>query len=994
MAEISIKQLTAALNNARHATVARAMALSEALGEHPPRMLLACKVADEHRKRLLVRDVTAGECTYSIVPLTAKAGDKGGGSATGVSIAKCNEKDKEEIGTTATRSNTFSPHKGVNSLAHCNKPGNIKCPDRLLSVDAVKLDTSHQRSRAAAGLQGADTKGFSFVDLGWNKEWCRLIDDWCQRVSARFRLRFTKENVSSARRIHWLAGSLSDRGGTQPDPRKYDVHGGVKALGKNKATTEVIGREGWAALAKFGKVADLLELMGSTAEVVVSVESLEEKDSTTSKGCAENIEGFENGVASHIQLAKDINISSLKGPRVGTSKSANITLGHPKGVKGEEEDSVEAPVVDDTDANVWTLNAICNSRGVPDENGRASTATSAHESDKEEPKQPKRLSNGAVIASGSPDPLLPRGSLSPVVLMPVDPRARNEMESEDRKEEVRLLKEKGTSTHEKIKFRRRHTNRTAGGDSGKRGGGDPLITRNFEGCVGHIVLGPATLRAALGISPVSAFVLEVGRRTHACSTSPEGVAASRDMGSSTDTGRPPVATVGSCSSTGMNSPKAAKRPLQNRMTATRQKCLREGFSNGPEKSIVPPVLLCHAFARPVALSGAETARILSETEKNGLACAIETLLFPSLRISFSTRDTTKGITLVKGVTDRLSLNFELPIGGMRFQEGKGGAVQGAVNGGNAEFDSEEDVNGDGTEAGETTESMMNKRNCTIRFLQAPVTLWVGEVGGHRCLLSCPAARMRKSVSSLEGSGGPSRARETHILNLPSENLQKSAQKGSLKGGTGTRDVFPDTSCLCATFVCSSIGNTLANHSGLPSSDRQYHQQTYSVMVGVAPSAVTSVLSGDFWRGASVGFALDRPLCTNCGRRALRQVLYVTDLLSQRPPALPEVVLSLLGFRREEPSTVNDRLLIGRQDTHNRKHVVSTGGVDRNMLLVSMSHRRLLFDCGRRYGALSEGIVGGRLADWVCQSGTVLCNPCLKALQPLEVPLKRVPFRDS
>eukprot|EP00752_Nemacystus_decipiens_P009669 g8638.t1 len=246
VAESSIVQLKVALKDARRATVARATALADALGVNPPRTLLARCVHNEHRD-MLNRDLTAGGCIY------------GGSSEAVTAVAQGSGKGEGSPQRRRPRSPSQSPSAArPRARAGATNPGD----------------------RPPSPPPGLGSSGLA-RGMGWNREWCRLVDTWCRNASARFRSRCAGQVVGSARRLHWLAGSgraARVRGG---GPGGYIVGNWRGSANRDRlAPSETVGAEGWAALAAFGDVADLLEIVGSTGELVVSAEVEVELDSS------------------------------------------------------------------------------------------------------------------------------------------------------------------------------------------------------------------------------------------------------------------------------------------------------------------------------------------------------------------------------------------------------------------------------------------------------------------------------------------------------------------------------------------------------------------------------------------------------------------------------------------------------------------------------------------------------------------------------------------
>lgn len=187
----------------------------------------------------------------------------------------------------------------------------------------------------------------------FSREWCREVDAWCIKTCDKFRQRFSWKVVYSARRLAWLIGSVG-----------YCFHsrsgGGRGSVGKSLGCVGVGGSEAFAALAAFGDVPDLLEIMGSTAEVRISLEHVlaEEKgdDAAGTIGSAPQgvhgllqQTGFNGCSGEHMEIQKSPDTArgnnptrSLQEHKADESKntfssSASPAMGDGGGARGKEE---------------------------------------------------------------------------------------------------------------------------------------------------------------------------------------------------------------------------------------------------------------------------------------------------------------------------------------------------------------------------------------------------------------------------------------------------------------------------------------------------------------------------------------------------------------------------------------------------------------------------------------------------------------------------------
>lgn len=617
MTQDSIRQLKAALREARQATLARARALADALGVDPPENLLARKVLSEFCDLLLSRDVTVG------------------------------------------------PHR------------------------------VHPQKRVIGGQSDIENLDQPDVGQSWNREWCRSVDAWCRRECIRFRSRVEWAVVQSARRLHWLGGGVYSHG-THRAGKNFLLCG--SSLSDEKRSAELYTRknptckEGWVALAKLGDVPDLMELNGSDAELEVSIELQAEND-----------------LATQDELKTDVGAG---GAHTVVNWGHVISNGiHASPARSEHH--VPHPDSSATASGLGQIHSQAVARtGHEDGNdGRVdpSDNCSAPAVRERSPSEPQRDATSSMQAEQSPGPhhCGPTGDDQLALLS--SPFAH-----EDSAAAVQ-----GANDGHVVGGCQRHTPSNEG-----RNGSDSLGVRTAR-----VILRRAAIGKLFGIPPLSAFVLHTTRlftdkslRLH----------------------HPPrTFTVHDACNGGAKCKALIARDATNPHVEV-------DHHDQIDRRVLGPAERNSPFDRPsrvpsTAIAGStsqEGCCTISESEKRGLACAIETLVLPHLRI-FVAPTGAKHLRLEHIISDEVATPTMKETEGFQdahseaqstfVQEAKD-VIQEATAAAVLEVVADKEM----AEAAEARKCYRSR--CASRYLRAPSHRWVGRVGGRRCLLSCPAAQ--------------------------------------------------------------------------------------------------------------------------------------------------------------------------------------------------------------------------------------------------------------
>lgn len=1089
MAENSIVQLRAALRNARRATVARAAALADALGVNPPKNLLVRRVLNEHRERLVVRDVTAGGCTYhspparvetpSVVDARGRAGAmvgtrEGTAATTGAKPRPHQHRHDHyappSLATGADhilRSGESSERVVVSRSAARNK--DCSRNSAMSTAEAVTAERAI-RSRASPPLTDARNGAAETIapstfssnppDLGWNREWSRSVDTWCRNASARFRSRVAGEVVGAARRLHWLAGSGRDGGfkdgacDSTCSGSRQSVAACAGTRGKGASAgrwndrpvpTEKIGAEGWAALAAFGDVADLLEIVGSTAELVISIEvdstnreprptentaALQVQDGTDAPTPTASQDHTERGLVTEEEAWSPRGDKGLANP-IAEPNSAAATLSYT--AEGSINEEGRAVALASAAGIVGTKNRKnCNSNPVSDVTGQRQDPRPQglqQDTARLEPKlrkgfdpAPHRSAPTSRSFAGTSEAAEvvgtkvshPRSVPRQPKLAAVDEEAHSATESSSEDDQERAEVEDAlvgaSEAFSRTSESGRESRLDAGTEQGSRldmeaapedgepdsggYGGEPKgsatvgnLQREHDevgsctvrtGCAhgplatARIIVGPAEIETALGVPALSAFVLQAARgKHHHLSTPMNRCEDGGVQGIYKNSGNPPsMSDALGCPERARNNIGKNTEVRFTSLVSREETNMMEGVLEiGSATLRARP----HSDACPwLSIEGQAGTRIISATEKLGLACAVETLIFPRVRIILRPKPHRTSQPSDKAPTKRLRLKVDLSQAsntkggiGSRTDDAVARAARAqpspkpaqeansAATVATAEVPSRAptipaadllpEVEGEARQEPESPATTAESKIVwTRRYTEAPMQRWVGRLNGRRCLFSCSAAP-HTLVSRPSSSGGGRSSRS--VERLPGG--------GGAGGAHGKKNVGVDADYTYAMFTPKHIASSVRDVDHLSSVEPQQH-----VLIGRAKG----VQPPSTWSG--------RPLCRNCGRRALLQLVVSTDLLAQSPlqsSLCPSQLLLL------PPEKIASNLFPHRRDN----------SIDCGLTTAERYHS------GRGCRSFEQAASRGRFANWVCRSGAILCTRCLRTLRSAEVPLERM-----
>lgn len=1077
VAEASIDQLRAALQDARHATVARATALADALGVNPPRNLLARRVSNEHRERLSARDVTAGGCTYrsSSLPMSPQPvaeGRGGSGEAVRAPPPSCDTvatAAKKSVGDSqlpwAAPTEPVCPYRRTPPSSPKQEPSVTCSLDNPRSItnpapprESVSQASPRTHPTAAKGARGGRVEirqpssppsPGGGLSLGWNRKWCRSVDAWCRNASARFRTRLAEEVVRSARRLHWLAGSGRDCGRcAHGDGDCVSVPGGSAGLcncgagslgtgaaERTNATSrftpsKTIGTEGWAALAAFGNVADLLEIVGSTAELVVSI-----KVYSTEQRQQQLLQLQQQIVEEVVTVSEEKEVLGPPNPVGSDEKNSFAASLQEKRLDSDDENKFSPPIGDEISRSLSTRNdstdaassrqeeeiVIENGRQIHP-NGMGGDNTSHMDDVSLEgegyvtPEDTKRRASKHPHAFDEVDktrqgvglgrhrPAASRSTLAAVseegdtdIESSSSNDTEEEREEDDKEEEANAISVSSpndsrhfdadtgdalpvdTQTAKDYRLEagvdeagEEDLSSTGGGSS--RSNGSASVARGSKRplATARITLGPATVETCLGIRPLSAFVMGACRQTQRLGyekfSRPAGIGAHGPNGRPHTLGR---TTTGAPSPPGTDQESVAKRRglkinSASNIDSSNEKGPRAIGPSTAANQPQSPVDGVQLFSKPKSpsMNGIAAACTISHTEKLGLACAVETLVLPFLRINSSSKRQKNPSTSGKAPPIRLCINMPVGTGGkvsepvdIRIQTpspapptaqhpastspspaAAAAAAAAAVQAAPTSADS--------------SQTIEERIVCATRYIESPIQHWVGRVDGRRCLLSSSAA---SSANHLPDSSG---RRVARILGQ-----QLTGREGSPQNRGKARD------CTRCVFAVLRPDRTTSVGDSQSSFEPQQRQGMFVVgrlpSAGSMPSMHDSPISSNVSSealGVSIGRSLGRPLCRNCGRRALQRLLVNTNLLAE----------GSLGFPLKFP-------LLSSIDGPRNTEYCDLPASERVRLVLTRRGR----------GIARSGTTCGKLADWVCSSGAVLCNTCLRSLQSADVAVKRL-----
>ena len=841
-----------------------------------------------------------------------------------------------------------------------------------------------------------------------------MVDAWCRNASARFRTRCAGEVVMSARRLHWLAGS--GRGvGVREQARPTGGKGAVDRF----TPSEAVGAEGWAALVAFADVADLVEIVGSTAELVVSVE-VEVDSSGQWRQSNDQADLQDEEARTETRGPPSVLDSERSESRVAPPRQGNPTVPDENenelSSAGEDETAGSRAARNDSgDGKSSSETGNCEDGTVAavlveelEEQRHIHTVRSGAESDRANPRGdlPLRSNSKRVRATRLEAPTPGHSSTLGEAAESAAPLSRERRRSSSASTSSELVAineeedtdvdtcsdsedgeqggEDGRSNAEREPLPRGSLRAVDRSDAilvgnvraESAGGGDKSDRetdgREYAGEVAvpkipaataraRIILDPSTIEESLAVAPLSAFVLQAARRAHRVgfkTSVPDGVHHADGCGCSSSLDM-------HCATGALTSPEKAYKNVAERQGYPGAASLTDAESKQGRPVVCPATSTDqqrpHADdARKLPPKSPPAGRTspgheIPDIEKLGLACAVETLVLPRVRVSLTSKRRETPVSSDRRTVMRLRLDMPIdPSQRVSNPEGMTAAPPATQE---PAAEAAEAAPSTGATAAATvrvplsaggTLGLEDKLRRTKRYIRNPVNRWVGRADGRRCLLSCSAA--------------PSPSANARLAQL-------ARAAGWQSGGRGInpnqhRGVEEGARCVSAIFVRVHAVDVDGVDGPSPLEKQQVKKQRFVVFDQIPSARLPpnpSTLDGSRRSGR-------RPLCRNCGRRALQRLRVNTNLLSHG----------------------NSTFLVPngppRADTDTRNHGWSEAWDDRvlQQLRFEAWQRR-----SRNSGAAGKVASPGRLADWACSSGAMLCNACLGLLRPAEAPLDRV-----
>jgi len=853
-----------------------------------------------------MRDVTAGGCTYCSSPSSSS----GGAPPRSAAVEGGREGLAGAIPGIPCRASTPIDSVPQDCLDRPLLPSPrgdaLRCPlGNPLSTfgpGAPKPTASHARLQAQLARTRAEGVGnrplsppsSGGAGPGWNREWCRSVDAWCRNASARFRARQAGEVVRSARRLHWLAGC-----------NREGALGVRSRVSWPPIPSETVGAEGWAALAAFGDVADLLEIVGSTAELVVSVtvDSAEQQ---------RQLAGQEDAIddKTDTQRPKALELEEMEGRQAPLQDKSFVS--HGEGFLSERENETSKCDSTDATASFGNIDHVGNNgtpaeEGVTDAKGREHRGgskgigatnqgkgggTRSPETARKplvDPAIPQAvprtagLSEATKVVSGvAPAKCDRRPASSRSTLIPVDEEGDTDMESSS--EDVDGEEDEGGGTKDGTELSPEITTLEGGAgealvacetedeaagnkreDRASMALGDKDVAPKRPLASARIILGPEMIAESLEISPLSAFVLQAARRSQhrvgggvddACEGSQSAASATSVPSSPGKTRENVSKQRWTTRFNGMPRVDKEAGPVENDVLTSSR---RPGLTAGSGSPLSP---------QPSSVGGGASAcekSCMWDTEKTGLACAVETCILPRIRISSTSKRHKTRTASAKRDVIRLRLDNAAV---NQSETGSKDADTAAASAAQASGVTPSSSEAPASAAAEVDAGALEaKVACARRYAENPIHRWVGRVDGRRCLLSCSAAQPDCASTPVS----------TRFVGLP-PGRRGQPSSHEYRAGKEVRSVY----AMFALNYSVDGGDV-----GCRLSPKQRQKQRFVVagqvpLTGIPskPGSSGSATFDSHTRSAPFGFALGRPLCRNCGRRALQRLLAKTILSTQ------------------------------------------------------------------------------------------------------------------
>lgn len=937
VATASVTEANGALQVARRATIARALALAKACSVKAPRALVGGQAAGHPLVEGGMAVATVEQDMATFHSRTAAHSHQRGGEKKPNMAPKtlyrgeCHPQQASQLGGYVSSGRELDGRNGPHKGTEAKDADSCVKPHQPAVVASEQVTLAKQRERRVAG------EGEEFTP-----EWCRSVDAWCRQACCKFRQRVASEVVRSAWRLSWLHEGSACR------------------------------REELAALAAFGDIPDLLEILGSMCEITIVVAEYVDKTESEAHDASES--GSQRKIKER-DIYEGQSRTSIKteGPKTENKKPTMLenTNGKEETTSGASEGGVQQRV----DHEEFT-----GPIAVDDSTPERKTSYNSKTSD----------DNGGIKgASGLSQGPRHRKSFSQSEFLPLhceEPGDETQSNEEKREQNRGLTLRPSFATVFSVcntvandRQQDRNNPNSAKANPGKGGTSGIKYTRQpVAGAAlrGSITLNPSSLEALLGMSPLSAFVLQRGRIETLESFSYR-------MGPPHDFGAQGPTSNSHCTvhirDTGMS--RLFDQPVSTKSDTV--------DSKSESKPPFPEVCL-------------------SEKERNGLGAVVQYLILPRIRLSSPKS--------VVGSERTLSLRLVSPKGSSigsgeamrgdsmmrslsrlspclrRFLEAPVFRWAGRDDGCRCLFSCPAVNFGAATLAyahSHQKESGREARTCTVKgagesmFSRGPsedadkthkshdaTKLLRSRHNANKDQQCEPSQRVAQGNASSETAGN------SRTLVEPSEGTDglaigavDSQPRLSLRGSEASIAVgypAPSVARVSQMFFGSKRREaTMTTLEATPGQGYGAAGLMHTESVGVVPTkdlfaASTTQCRPAFWLSkeelarASAGLMLDKPLCHNCGRRSLRR-LETTGLLlpprEYRADVLP-------GCRCE---SISRHTCIPVRDHKRRLHLLQStdSGISRK----------------------------GRFADWRCRSGVTLCDPCLRILRSSEVPLQ-------
>lgn len=961
--EVSVAQLTTALQEARLATVARANALARACGVERPHTLLD-KRLDEHKASdqvaagTALQSSSAGQCTEPTAA-AAKGLKQKVITRPGRYYGSPYEWHALIVGTVG------NIRQGVSK--HIHHP-QIKRQD---DVEKVRSTSPGFRfATEALGLSidtGGQVVNVAVSGNGFTREWCREVETWCRETCCRFRQRMAGEVARSGRRLCWLVG----RGATR--------HGGARS---SAGGSDIRGEE-LASLAAYGDVSDLIEIVGSIAEFVVIIEEAN----------AGEIEDF---AGTDMEGGQETDLGML-----GDSPPAACGWQGGEHRRACSASTVGSVQLENTDyvARTIDVTASCTT-------DVTTSSMAAH------------IGPTLKALVGSPE-LHQQCPISPGTLPVHREESENEVEpSEERQDSEQPLWLEGAfeswpSTG--AGSINKYDEVTVSGQARRIEDSNSHNTKAVQQPTaqaplrGSLTLNPSAVGAILGVTPLSAFVLGAGRSDALC-------ASSCTCNSGRDGAEACECSPAALSSDDRSQESADTR--QKRSAVTRVDTYRRSRSTDQ----APPGNTSSAAAfSPSTFAFISVDGFLSTTEKSGFALALQSLVLPCLRLS-----TSKCVAGSK-CSLRLRLVPSKAKAAERFAAGEPGNrkecrlaartfakhsarirrfLQAPVVRWVARVDGRRGLMscpaahiaapGPSVDAGPRASSEGAENAHSVYYTQILASAkhtvregsqknskdvhkisWTGfgSSGSQKSSLTPRATINSQREDTLNSKVGNHdimrsaqgiRPREQYLATLPPREDHDEHEIGEIAVKTEEHDITDVRGGDAGITVLSVT-------TGQEWNGRGHVQATF---VGVTLKTPTGLLgrtmddrkflavSDELWARASSGFVLDRPLCQNCGRRGIQRLQTSGELLS---------------WERHRYRFI--------QGCCGSRNVVESNTCTS---LIKIEEEQSVAGCGLTANVARS--VKGQFADWICNRDVLLCNLCMRVLRSSKWPDWRVSSR--